>query len=67
MLQKLADKHGVEVVAILHRTSKHGYREAVYFLRRKVNLSLKEVAQLFGFLLQESPTIQKEFEDRAIN
>ena len=65
VLQQVAKQQGVSAEMILSRASKSGYRQAVYLLRRKANLSLKEVAQLFGISAGRVSQIQNEIEKTA--
>jgi REP element-mobilizing transposase RayT len=62
VLQAVAKAHGMSNAAVLERESAEAFRHAVYLLRRRANLSLKEVAELAGVSIGRVSQIQTAVE-----
>jgi REP element-mobilizing transposase RayT len=62
VLQAVAKAHGMSNAAVLERDSAEAFRHAVYLLRRRANLSLKEVAELAGVSIGRVSQIQTAVE-----
>jgi hypothetical protein len=62
VLQAVAKAHGMSNAAVLERQSAEAFRHVVYLLRRRANLSLKEVAELAGVSIGRVSQIQTAVE-----
>ena len=62
VLQAVAAEHGVKPEAVLQRQSGLAFKHGVYLLRRRANLSLREVADRAGVLIGRVAQIQSEIE-----
>jgi len=60
--REVADAHRISRTAVLDRKSGEPFKHAVYLLRRKANLSLREVATLAGISIGRVSQIQTEIE-----
>jgi hypothetical protein len=65
IVSAVAAVHGSKPSAVLDRGSGKAFRHAVYLLRRRANLSLKEVAELAGVSIGRVAQIQSEIEREA--
>ena len=62
ILRAVADAHGIAPAAALERQSGPAFKHAVYLLRRRTNLSLREVAVMAGVSIGRVAQIQGEIE-----
>jgi len=62
VLRVVADAHGIKPAAALKRQSGPAFKQTVYLLRRRANLSLREVAQMAGVTIGRVAQIQTEIE-----
>ena len=62
IVQTVADVHGIKPTAVLKRQSGPAYKQAIYLLRRRANLSLAEVAAVAGVSIGRVAQIQSEIE-----
>ncbi|HKQ25100.1 MAG TPA: transposase [Burkholderiales bacterium] len=62
VLRAVADAHGIKPAAALERQSGPAFKQAVYLLRRRANLSLQEVADMAGVTIGRVSQIQSEIE-----
>lgn len=62
VLQAVAAEHGVKPEAVLQRQSGLAFKHGVYLLRRRANLSLREVADRAGVSIGRVAQIQSEIE-----
>lgn len=62
MLRAVADAYGIKPAAALARQSGPAFKQTVYLLRRRANLSLREVAQMAGVTIGRVAQIQSEIE-----
>jgi len=62
ILRYVAGELGCTVASILFRTHRQGYHLAVYFLRRRANLPLKDVARMFGVSISRISHIQRQMD-----
>jgi REP element-mobilizing transposase RayT len=65
VVRAVADAHHVSRAAVLERDSGEPFKHAVYLLRRRANLSLREVAALAGVSIGRVSQIQGEIERGA--
>ncbi len=65
VLRAVARAHGITQSAALRRDSGLAFKHAVYLLRRRANLSLREVAGLAGVTIGRVAQIQTEMESGA--
>ena len=62
ILQSVAGAHGIKSALVLKRQSGSAFKQAVYLLRRRANLSLAEVAAMAGVSIGRVAQIQSEIE-----
>ena len=62
IVRAVAEAHGIKPAAALQRRSGNAFKQAVYLLRRRANLSLREVAALAGVTIGRIAQIQSEME-----
>jgi len=62
ILRAVADAHGIKPAAALARQSGPAFKQTVYLLRRRANLSLREVAHMAGVTIGRVAQIQSEIE-----
>jgi putative transposase len=62
VLRAVADIHGIKPLAALERRRGSVFKQAVYLLRRRANLSLREVAAMAGVTIGRIAQIQSEIE-----
>ena len=62
VLRAVADAYGIKPAAALERQSGPAFKQTVYLLRRRANLSLREVAQMAGVTIGRVAQIQSEIE-----
>ena len=62
VLKAVAAEHGIKPEAVLQRQSGLAFKHGVYLLRRRANLSLREVADRAGVLIGRVAQIQSEIE-----
>lgn len=62
VLRAVADAHGIKPAAALERQSGSAFKQAVYLLRRRANLSLQDVADMAGVTIGRVAQIQSEIE-----
>ena len=62
VLRAVADIHGIKPLAALERERGSVFKHAVYLLRRRANLSLREVAAMAGVTIGRIAQIQNEIE-----
>lgn len=62
VLRAVADAYGIKSAAALKRHSGPAFKQAVYLLRRRANLSLREVAAMAGVTIGRVAQIQSEIE-----
>lgn len=67
ILRYVAGDFGCSVDSILSRSHRKGYHLAVYLLRRKANLPLKDVARMFGVSISRISHIQRQMDMDASN
>lgn len=64
VLRTVARDYGVDVDAVLNRSSRPAFKHTIYLLRRRANLPLKDVAQIAGVSIGRVSQIQREIESR---
>ena len=62
VLRAVADAHGIKPAAVLERQSGPAFKQTVYLLRRRANLSLREAAEMAGVTIGRVAQIQREIE-----
>lgn len=62
VLRTVADIYGIKPAAALERHSGPAFKQTVYLLRRRANLSLREVAEMAGVTIGRVAQIQSEIE-----
>jgi len=62
VLRAVADTYGIKPAAALERQSGPAFKQAVYLLRRRANLSLRQVADMAGVTIGRVAQIQSEIE-----
>jgi REP element-mobilizing transposase RayT len=62
VLRAVANTYGIKPAAALARQSGPAFKQTVYLLRRRANLSLREVAQMAGVTIGRVAQIQSEIE-----
>jgi hypothetical protein len=62
VLRAVADTYGIKPTAALERHSGPAFKQAVYLLRRRANLSLRQVADMAGVTIGRVAQIQSEIE-----
>ncbi len=62
VLRAVANTYGIKPAAALKRQSGPAFKQTVYLLRRRANLSLREVAQMAGVTIGRVAQIQSEIE-----
>ena len=62
ILQSVAEAHGIKSARVLERQSGWAFKQAIYLLRRRANLSLAEVAAMAGVSIGRVAQIQSEIE-----
>jgi hypothetical protein len=62
VLRAVADAYGIKPAAALKRESGPAFKQSVYLLRRRANLSLREVAEMAGVTIGRVAQIQSEIE-----
>jgi REP element-mobilizing transposase RayT len=62
VVQTVAEAHGIHPAKVLKRESGPAFKQAIYFLRRRSNLSLAEVAAMAGVSIGRVAQIQGEIE-----
>ncbi|MEK6209937.1 MAG: transposase [Pseudomonadota bacterium] len=62
VLRTVADAYGIKPAAALARHSGPAFKQTVYLLRRRANLSLREVAAMAGVTIGRVAQIQSEIE-----
>jgi hypothetical protein len=67
IVRAVADAAGIRPSAVLDRSSGAAFRHAVYLLRRRGNLSLREVAELAGVSIGRISQIQTEIESKEMH
>ena len=65
VLRAVADTYGIKPAAALERQSGPAFKQTVYLLRRRANLSLREVARMAGVTIGRVAQIQSEIESAA--
>jgi prophage DNA circulation protein len=65
VVRAVAEVHGIKPVAALQRKSGAAFKQALYLLRRRANLSLREVAEMAGVTIGRVAQIQSELESQA--
>jgi len=65
IVQTVAEVHGIKPTMVLKRQSGSAYKQAIYLLRRRANLSLAEVATMAGVSIGRVAQIQSEIESLA--
>ncbi|MBI3527343.1 MAG: transposase [Betaproteobacteria bacterium] len=67
VLRAVADAYGIAPAATLQRQSGPAFKQAVYLLRRRANLSLREVAAMAGLTIGRIAQIQSEIESLPVD
>jgi len=67
VLRAVASAHGIKPAAALERQSGPAFKQTVYLLRRRANLSLREVAEMAGVTIGRVAQIQSEIESLPID
>jgi REP element-mobilizing transposase RayT len=62
VIRSVATEHGIEPAIVLKRESGLAFKQAVYLLRRRVNLSLRETAAMAGVSIGRVAQIQSELD-----
>ena len=62
VLRAVADVYGIKPAATLKRERGPAFKQAVYLLRRRANLSLRQVAEMAGVTIGRVAQIQSEME-----
>jgi REP element-mobilizing transposase RayT len=62
VLRAVADTYRIKPAAALARQSRSAFKQTVYLLRRRANLSLREVAEMAGVTIGRVAQIQSEIE-----
>ena len=62
VLRAVANAYGIKTSSALERQSGPAFKQAVYLLRRRANLSLQEVAEMAGVTIGRVAQIQSELE-----
>jgi REP element-mobilizing transposase RayT len=62
VVRAVADAYGIKPAAALKRESGLAFKQSVYLLRRRANLSLREVAEMAGVTIGRVAQIQSEIE-----
>ena len=62
IVQMVAGVHGIKPATVLKRQSGSAFKQAIYLLRRRANLSLAEVAAMAGVSIGRVAQIQSEIE-----
>ena len=65
VLQAVAKAHGLGPSAVLDRDNEEAFKHAVYLLRRRANLPLKQVAEMAGVSIGRVSQIQTRMESQA--
>ena len=65
IVQTVAAVHGIKSATVLKRQSGSAFKQAIYLLRRRANLSLAEVAAMAGVSIGRVAQIQSEIESLA--
>ena len=67
VLRAVADSYSIKPAAALDRQNGPAFKQAVYLLRRRANLSLREVADMAGVTIGRVAQIQSEIESLPID
>src|SRR5258708_1368311 len=67
ILRAVADTYGIKPAAALERQSGPAFKQTVYLLRRRANLSLRQVAEMAGMTIGRVAQIQREIESLPID
>lgn len=67
ILRCVAKVHGIGANAVLDRRQGLAFKQAVYLLRRRANLSLAQVAQIAGVSIGRIAQIQGEIESQPVD
>jgi REP element-mobilizing transposase RayT len=67
VLRAVAHAYGIKPAAALERQSGLAFKQTVYLLRRRANLSLRQVAEMAGVTIGRVAQIQSEIESLPIN
>jgi putative transposase len=67
VLRAVADTYGIKPAAALERQSGPAFKQTVYLLRRRANLSLHEVAEMAAVTIGRVAQIQSEIESLPID
>jgi REP element-mobilizing transposase RayT len=67
ILRAVADTYGIKPAAALERQSGPAFKQTVYLLRRRANLSLRQVAEMAGVTIGRVAQIQSETESLPID
>ena len=65
VVRAVAEAYGIEPAQALQRRSGDAFKQAVYLLRRRANLSLREVAAMAGVSIGRVAQIQSQIESAA--
>lgn len=67
VVRAVADAYGIKPAATLKRESGVAFKQSVYLLRRRANLSLRQVAEMAGVTIGRVAQIQSEIESLPKN